>query len=288
MINLMVKPTEVSTKARRRRFTTAEKIRILREADAVAQAWGGLSCAELYATPDAKRVFDVTNAALGLARIVRRDLPALRYALLHRHTMIDHLLAGSSHRRVVELAAGLSRRGAANCTDRDYTEIDLSPVIARKRALLERTAGGRDVLARLHLVAGDALEAGPGDAAGPPAFVIAEGLAMYLDRAGRRRLFARAAALAGTFVFDLVPADEEPAPGAIGRALEAGMKRFTGGRGFERDARTRAQIVGELREAGFDDVRAIASAEVARPWQLPHADRATTMIVFSASRSTRA
>lgn len=43
MINLMVKPTEVSSKARRRRFTTAEKIRILREADAAAHEAGGVS-----------------------------------------------------------------------------------------------------------------------------------------------------------------------------------------------------------------------------------------------------
>lgn len=42
-MNLMVKPTEVSTKARRRRFTTAEKIRILREADAAAQETGGVT-----------------------------------------------------------------------------------------------------------------------------------------------------------------------------------------------------------------------------------------------------
>jgi transposase len=43
MTNLMVKPTEVSSKARRRRFTTAEKIRILREADAVAHETGGVT-----------------------------------------------------------------------------------------------------------------------------------------------------------------------------------------------------------------------------------------------------
>jgi transposase-like protein len=43
MINLMVKPTEVSTKARRRRFTTAEKIRILREADVAARETGGVT-----------------------------------------------------------------------------------------------------------------------------------------------------------------------------------------------------------------------------------------------------
>lgn len=43
MINLMVKPPEVSTTARRRRFTTAEKIRILREADVAAQETGGVT-----------------------------------------------------------------------------------------------------------------------------------------------------------------------------------------------------------------------------------------------------
>lgn len=43
MINLMVKPTEVSAKATRRRFTTAEKIRILREADVAARETGGVS-----------------------------------------------------------------------------------------------------------------------------------------------------------------------------------------------------------------------------------------------------
>jgi len=43
MINLMVKSTEVSAKATRRRFSTAEKVRILREADTAARATGGIS-----------------------------------------------------------------------------------------------------------------------------------------------------------------------------------------------------------------------------------------------------
>jgi transposase len=43
MINLMVKPTEVSAKATRRRFSTAEKIRILREADVAARETGGVA-----------------------------------------------------------------------------------------------------------------------------------------------------------------------------------------------------------------------------------------------------
>lgn len=109
---------------------------------------------------------------------------------------------------------------------------------------------------------------------------------MYLDGDARRRLFAKITA--PRFVFDLVPAEEEPPPGRVGKLLEAAMKRFTGGRSFERDARTRAQIVEELRAAGFATVDVLTSRDVALSWQLPHADRTTTMVVFSASRATRA
>jgi hypothetical protein len=41
MMNLLVKPAEVSPKTRRRRFTMAETIRIVREADVVAPETGG-------------------------------------------------------------------------------------------------------------------------------------------------------------------------------------------------------------------------------------------------------
>ncbi|HET9992642.1 MAG TPA: class I SAM-dependent methyltransferase [Kofleriaceae bacterium] len=243
--------------------------------------WGGLSGAELFATADAKRVFDVTNAVLGLARLARPDLSPLRYALLHRHAMIDHLL-GQHSGSVLELAAGLSRRGAANCETRAYTEVDLPPVISKKRELLERTPEGRAVLAKLTLIAGDVTTAQL-----PPAdLAIAEGLLMYLDGDARRRLFA--AIPAPRLIFDLVPQEEEPRPGRIGKLLERAMKRFTGGRSFERDARTRDQIIAELHAAGFPDVTAYSSSDVATAWQLPHPERKTTMVVFSASRATRA
>jgi len=245
--------------------------------------WGGLPGADLFATPDAKRVFDVTNAVLGVARLARPDLSPLRYALLHRHAMIDHLLAtvGERSGSVLELAAGLSRRGAANCEARRYTEVDLPAVVAKKRELLERTPEGRAVRAKLTLLAGDvtAIDLPAADVA------IAEGLLMYLDGDARRRLFARIPA--PHFIFDLVPQAEEPKPGRGGKVLEAAMKRFTGGRSFERDAHTREQITDELHAAGFTDVRAYASNDVATEWHLPHPERATTMVVFSASRASR-
>jgi len=247
-------------------------------------AWGELPCAELLASRDGKRVFDVTNAVLG---VMRRGTP-LRYALLHRHAMIDHLVGAWHARRIVEVAAGLSRRGAALSADPavEYVEIDLPDVIARKRQLLERSAAGRGVLARPNY----ALVAGDVTTIALPAcdVVIAEGLVMYLDAAARRALFAKVAALTGVrFVFDLTPADEEPRPGVTGRLLEAAMKRFTKGRTFERDARTRDDVVGELRDAGFADARAIAASDVAAAWSLPHPQRVTPTVVFTASRASR-
>jgi O-methyltransferase involved in polyketide biosynthesis len=253
-------------------------------------AWGKLPCAELFASVDGKRVFDVTNAALA---VTRRGAP-LRVALLHRHVMIDHLLGEAGARRVLELASGLSRRGAAVSADSrvHYVELDLPKMIGHKRELLARTAEGRAVVARpnLELVAGDIETTDLAPLAGESAVVIAEGLAMYLDAAARRRLFAKVARLPGArFVFDLVPADEEPPPGWTGRLLEAAMKRFTGGRTFERDARTRAGVLEELRDAGFTEVRAIAARDVAPTWQLPHAGAPTPTVVFTAgaARPTR-
>jgi O-methyltransferase involved in polyketide biosynthesis len=245
--------------------------------------WGGLSQAHLLATPDAKRVFDITNAALGIAR-----KPPLRYALLHRHAMIDHLLREAGAPRVLELAAGLSRRGAAFCGELAYCEVDLPSVIAKKRELLARSEDGRRVLERLQLEAGDVTTIDLAPLAGDGrVFVIAEGLMMYLAGDARRALFAKVRGLAERasdirFVFDLTPTDELQKPGFAGRVLEAAMKRFTGGRTFERDARSRAQILDELRAAGWPACEAIAANDVARAWNLPHADRETATVLFSA------
>ncbi|HZD15297.1 MAG TPA: class I SAM-dependent methyltransferase, partial [Pseudonocardiaceae bacterium] len=180
----------------------------------------------MFASPDAKRVFDATNAALGAARMFNRKLAPLRHSLLHRHAMIDHLLCASGYRHVIELAAGFSRRGAAATSDvhMHYTELDLPHVVKRKRQLLGRTDEGRAVLARtgLRLVEGDvetvALE--PFVRRGESVFVIAEGLMMYLGADARRGLFAKVRQLAAItgelrFVFDLTPTDEEPAPGIV-------------------------------------------------------------------------
>jgi O-methyltransferase involved in polyketide biosynthesis len=254
-------------------------------------AWGGLAGAELLDSADGRRVFAVTNAALGMARLFRPEMRSLRHSLLHRHAMIDHLLHASGARQVIELAAGLSRRGVAFSSDPavQYTEVDLAPVMARKRALLERTPEGRAALARpnLHLVAADVREAPLDDRVRPgELFVIAEGLCMYLDPAGQRDLWRKvrgllARAPGGTFVFDLVPKCEEPEPGVAGRTLEWLMKRFTGGRSFERDARTRGDIAGELGAMGFG-VETVEPPAVAEAWGLPFPEVPSRQLLFVA------
>lgn len=251
-------------------------------------AWGRLPCAELFATTDGKRVFDATNAALAIAGLLRPELAPLRYALIQRHAMIDHLVRAAGRREIVELAAGLSRRGAAWTRDPGvrYTELDLPAMVAHKRALLERTAAGRSVLARpgFRLRAGDALTTDlTAEVTAGPVTVVAEGLLMYLDADAQAQLFAQVRRLGDVqLVFDLTPGSEEPVPGAIGRALARAMKRFTGGRGFARDQRTRADVLAALRAAGFAEARAIAARDVAQAWALPHAARATPTVVFEA------
>jgi len=259
--------------------------------------WGRLAGAELFDLPAARAVFRVTNAFLWVVRVFRWRLRSLKHSLLHRHTFIDALLRRSGARRVLELAAGLSRRGAAfsAAPELAYTEVDLPHVVAAKRALLARSPAGAAVAGRPNwrLAEADvtALDA-PALATLAPAgsgglFVIAEGLCMYLAAAQQRELFERVrAALAesggGTFVFDLVPAVEEPPPGLLGRALGWLMKRFTGGRTFERDRRTRDDIVRELHAAGFGTVAAVEPGAVAREYDLPYPRKKTQQLVFVA------
>lgn len=251
--------------------------------------WAGLKGAELFETPQAKAVFGVTNLALAVAKLFMWRLKSLKHSLLHRHTMIDHVLTQSGLTRVIELAAGLSRRGAAFSEDvrYSYTEVDLAHMIAHKETLLDRSDAGKAVRSRPNLrrISADVTQLdlttlNP-DAA--PAVVIAEGLLMYLKPDQQRTLWRRIAELlsgGGTFVFDLVPWIEQPKPGPIGRALEWLMKKFTKGQSFARDQRTREDLKADLQAAGFDAVEALEPADVAEQWSLPHPRVRTQQVVF--------
>ncbi len=258
-----------------------------------AWTWGGLANAELFDHPDARRVFRAVNTVLTMTRPFTGVEAPLPIALLHRHTLIDVLIRSSGTQRVLELAAGLSRRGVTFSADAaiDYVEIDRAPVVDKKRQLLERTEAGRTALARpnFHLTAGD-VEAISLEAVCPPdgraLWVIAEGLMMYLDADGQRAIgrtvAERLVDAGGTFVFDFVPPSELPQPGNVGRGLGWVMKQFTGGRGFARDERSRDQVAADLVSCGFDRVETIEPRHVAEEWLLPHPDAPTQQLVFVA------
>lgn len=258
-------------------------------------AWAGLAGAELFDHADARRVFGATNGALALARPFQRRAPSLRHSLVQRHVMIDAVVRESGAAVVLELAAGLSRRGAAMSADprRRYVELDRPEVVARKRRLLERSDAGRAVLARPNFVLaeGDALTTPllPLVAAPPtaPIAVVAEGLCMYLDEPTQATLWARVAALlagrrGSVFVFDYVPPSEQPGAGLTSRALGWLMRRATGGATFARDQRNRDEVARAVGAAGFDSVRMLAPAEAPAAWAVPHLDVFTQQLVFVA------
>jgi O-methyltransferase involved in polyketide biosynthesis/SAM-dependent methyltransferase len=248
-------------------------------------SWAKLPDASLLDSPESRRVFRVVNGALGLMRLFRPGLPSLPHSLAQRHMMIEDLLERAGTEQVLELGAGLSRRGIS-WPELDYVELDLPAMIERKRELLRRTAAGRAALERpnLRLVEGDALEAELGALLDPErgAMIIAEGLCVYLEEGVRRALFARVAELlrglpGGAFAFDLTPGAEEPPPGRVGRFLEGLMKRFTGGRAFRRDRHDRAMIESELRDAGFEHVEALEPGDFE---SLPYRGQATKVVIW--------
>ncbi len=249
--------------------------------------WAGFPRAELYASEDSQRVFGATEFVMRIASWFKGG-PSLKHSLVQRHFTIDHLTEASAPEAVVELAAGLSRRGATLCERVPYTEVDLPAVIARKEALLRRTDAGLAVLndPRLTRIAADVTDLDLAPLVRGRTTIVAEGLLMYLEADAQRSLWKRIADVLGegAFVFDLVPASEQPRAGWIGRVLGWLMRRFTGGRGFVVDERSREDVRDELIAAGFDTVRWVEPADLAESG-MPHLDQTTQTLVFECSRT---
>ena len=261
-------------------------------------SWANLPYAEIFIHRDSRIVFGITNVVLAVARIFVRGAGSLRHALVHRHVLIDRLVDSAGVTLVVELAAGLSRRGAAFSANPNirYVEFDLPHVIARKQALLAQSSVGRAVAARSNY------EIHPADVINEcwedtvrsesPRVVVAEGLLMYLNSVERLAFYRRVAdyleGTGGALVFDLVPKNERVKPGAIGRWLGWLMRRFTDGAGFDEASTTRESIIHALQRAGFDSVEALEPYAVADKWNLPFREHRTEQLVFWAKKHRNA
>jgi O-methyltransferase involved in polyketide biosynthesis len=103
---------------------------------------GGFEAADLFVTRRARRVFWATNFVLKAVNFVRPG-PVLASSLAQRHAMFDRVLEDSKATQVVEIAAGLSQRGAVFSKDprNRYVEIDLPRMVAAKRRLPKPTFG---------------------------------------------------------------------------------------------------------------------------------------------------
>jgi len=260
--------------------------------------WGGLAHASLYDGGPGRVVFWLTSLFVGLGRLVQPGVPSLAVSILHRQVLFDRILERLGAQAVMELAAGLSRRGVLLSDDPrvQVVELDVPEVVKLKEELLARSPQGRAVLERgnLRRVGLDLGDPRLDDAAlaaqappGSPLVVTAEGLCMYLSASAQRALWSRVQALlaargGGSFVFDLVPAVEQAPPGRVGRLLGRLMAAFTGGQGFVRDERGRADIVEELRGLGFSSVEAIEPRLVAEEWALPRPRERSQQVVFLA------
>jgi O-methyltransferase involved in polyketide biosynthesis len=249
--------------------------------------WGRITCADLVTPADASRVFHFVNAWSFLYRLLNPGWHSLRHTLLHRHIGIDHLLQQAECRQVIEIAAGFSPRGSAVSADSStrYFEVDLPPVIAAKRRLLEATPAGRSILSRRNfaLMADDVDVLDWSRFDSHPSFVITEGLMMYFDRGTQMRIWGEIARFLrrnhGEYVFDYLPVPEEPVRSLPGRMLSR-VRRGRRGRTFPCDGRSRHEIAEDLCAAGFSRIDMHGSVEFASAWNLPHAGVPTRVVLY--------
>lgn len=252
--------------------------------------WGQLPCAELTTPQGAEGMFKAINAYMALYRLLNPRKNSLPCTLLHRHTIINTLLKRSGCRQLIEIAAGFSPRGSMVSADPalQYYEIDLPEVVGLKRNQLSLSPAGQAVLARPNytLLAGDitALDFSQPFAA-VSTFVITEGIMMYFKREMQMaiwRVIAQfIARVGGEYVFDYIPLDVEPQRSVLGKILSR-IKTFIiqTESPFAYDQRTRHDVAADLRAAGFSSVEQIDSLEVARAWNLPHAEERTQVIIY--------
>jgi O-methyltransferase involved in polyketide biosynthesis len=248
--------------------------------------WAKLPGADLVTPTNARPVFRVVNAYLTLYGLLNPGWHSLKHTLLHRHAGIEHLLRESNCSQVIEIAAGFSPRGSAISADHSirYFEVDLPAVIAAKRALLRTTPAGQVVLRRenLTLLEGDVAAMDWKRFTACPSFIITEGLMMYFDRAAQMLIWREIAEFVrtnrGEYVFDYLPAPDEPKRSFTGRLLS--RMRGSQRRAFPCDGRNRHEIADDLRAAGFKKIAVHTSAVFAGAWRLPHAKAHTRVILY--------
>ncbi|MCA9626996.1 MAG: class I SAM-dependent methyltransferase [Myxococcales bacterium] len=275
---------------------TAERdIRVGPTAHYTAYAWFvlGMPYAEWFKTQQGARLFWSLRLGVEWVTRVARGVPRLIDYLELRHRCIDHTLRRLDPDRVIELGAGLSRRGVTWALDHGvhYVEVDLPHMTQAKRRLVLRFPKAiRSTLdERLKLVSADVLSpefetwlAAELEGSRRPV-VIAEGLLGYFDESERQRL---ASAIAGalrrsrvqrysaSFLCDLRVKSKTSKTRVAVKALRAAITVATRGRGAREDFDSEDAIYHLFAGAGFDAARPID------PEQVPDLGRADDFEAF--------
>lgn len=242
----------------------------------------GFPHAEHFATPTGRRLFWSFRFAGEWLAVAHPTVPSMLQYLELRHRSIEVGLEDAKPDRVVELGAGLSRRGLTWAADRgvDYLEIDLPHMVSAKRELIEARVPApvrERARGRLRHEAVDVL--GPGfeswlsralEGAERPV-VIAEGVLGYFELADRERVarsVARALDGRGSFICDLRAREGGSAVAAAAKLLRAGIWLVTRGRGARDDFPSRQAVESYFERAGFARAEPIPVERAA-----PHLER---------------
>lgn len=253
--------------------------RIAPTAHYTAYVWKhiGMPYADLFATQRGALMFwGFRLAGEGLASLLP-GVPTMAQYLALRHRLIEGALEDARPDLVIELGAGLSRRGTTWAADHKvrYIEVDL-PDQSRVKEKLLAERGGPALRARLGgrlaIEGADVLASDFGDklarwlSGAERPVVVAEGLLGYFAMEDRRRLartLARAlAGRGGAFVFEARVDSGDRALGAAVGLLKGGIRLVTRGRGTREDFASVEQARSLFEEEGFASIEELPPSRV--------------------------
>ncbi|MBX3126291.1 MAG: class I SAM-dependent methyltransferase [Polyangiaceae bacterium] len=240
----------------------------------------GMPYADWFASERGRRLFWTFRLSGEWLATQLPGVPSMEQYLELRHRALERVLEEAQPDAVVELGAGLSRRGVTWALDRDtrYVEVDLPHMIDEKRRLLARAASAEQrarLEARLEHraldVLGDdfALELRAAFGAARAPVVLAEGLLGYFPMDERRRLVEAIAvglrdAGGGVFGCDLRAREGGARVAAAASVLRGAIWLVTRGRGVAEDFGSTDAVRDFFRAAGFDHAEPVAAPDVDR------------------------
>jgi hypothetical protein len=240
-------------------------------AHVTAYAWYqlGMPYAHLFVTREGAAMYWAFAGTFGNLGKRLFKLPSLVEYLEFRHRLIEAQLELLEPDRVIEMGAGLSRRGITWVLDRGvrYTEIDLPHMSEAKRRMLDEAPGrvrramreGELELRSTNILApsfADELAELLAGAQRP--VVISEGMLDYFDLDDRQKLLENLvkgfhkAGVGGHYLTDLQCADRERKFGVAPMVLRQAIKLATGGQGPAKPFRDLEHVDRVFALAGFD------------------------------------